>query len=237
VEPLLPNDPHYPSDLKRLERQMERGQLFVHTALSENFTRLSETETFLHAAIDLLLAKGLIEEEELREAIVRIRQEQLEREERVGPGTMIRLEESVDEPEPPVLVDCSARLHLCHAACCTLDFALSTSEIEGGKAKWDLGRPYFIRQEEDGYCTHCNRQTGECGIYTDRPGVCRGYSCAHDERIWKDFAKMEPNSEWIESYLATTSRPHLLGASSNTSQHKPNLIQVTRRGQTQTDMK
>jgi hypothetical protein len=31
--------------------------------------------------------------------------------------------------------------------------------------------------------------------------VCRGYSCAKDERIWKDFDNMILNEEWIEANL------------------------------------
>src|SRR5262249_22332691 len=47
------------------------------------------------------------------------------------------------------------------------DFALSVPEIEAGAARWDLGRPYFIRQEADGLCTH--KIDANVGIRGSRP--------------------------------------------------------------------
>jgi hypothetical protein len=50
-----------------------------------------------------------------------------------------------------------------------------------------------------------------CLAYEDRPAPCRRYTCANDERIWKDFERMELNTEWIEANL-TPSEPRLLHA-------------------------
>jgi hypothetical protein len=36
-------------------------------------------------------------------------------------------------------------------------------------------------------------------VYHKRPGVCRSYSCAHDERIWKDFDNMVLNHEYLDN--------------------------------------
>jgi hypothetical protein len=41
--------------------------------------------------------------------------------------------------------------------------------------------------------------------------VCRGYSCANDPRIWKDFERMELNAEWITANLSEQERPHVTG--------------------------
>lgn len=41
-------------------------------------------------------------------------------------------------------------------------------------------------------------------VYADRPSVCRGYSCANDERIWSDFEKMQLNTAWIDENLHAT---------------------------------
>ena len=76
--------------------------------------------------------------------------------------------------------------------------------------KWDLGRPYFIRHEASGYCTHIDPATLACRIYGDRPAVCRGYSCAGDDRIWLDFEAMVLNVEWIEAHVRPTG-PHFIG--------------------------
>ena len=214
------------SDLPQLERQVERGQLFLHDELSQSFARLQETEAFLHALIDLLLSKGIVQEQELQEAIIQVRQEQAQRGERAEPHLAIQQEQQVESSAPPMLVDCAARMHVCHAICCKLDFALTISEIESGNIKWDLGRPYAIRHEQDGYCTHNQRETGHCGIYAHRPAICREYSCANDPRIWSDFEKMELNTAWINEHLSLSE--HIQGACMEQRPQTP-LIQVTRR--------
>ena len=69
----------------------------------------------------------------------------------------------------------------------------------------------FIRHEVDGYCTHHHRAGGGCGIYANRPGVCRRYSCANDSRIWKDFDQMELNTEWIAANLPPEAEERRVG--------------------------
>jgi Fe-S-cluster containining protein len=192
--------------LQQLALQVERGSLFTHKALSENFARLGEVQVLLHGMISLLMEKGLISEADLHAAMTRSRQTLSERGLLAEPDIIMRVDKA-EQSTPPKFVDCSARLHICHAVCCRLNFALSEPEIEAGKAKWDLGRPYFIRRDEDTYCTHNDRQTGGCRIYHDRPGVCRTYSCANDGRIWKDFEAMELNEEWIAEHLSDPSSP------------------------------
>ena len=81
------------------------------------------------------------------------------------------------------------RLHICHAICCRLDFALSKQDIEEGILKWNLGRPYMIAKDVDGYCQHLNRDTCQCTVREYRPVPCRGYDCRKDKRIWFDFEK------------------------------------------------
>ncbi len=97
-------------------------------------------------------------------------------------------------------------------ACCRLDFVLTVTEVESGDIKWDLGRPYFIRHLSDGRCAHHDAESGGCSIYASRSGVYRGYSCASDTRIWKNFEQMEANAEWIEANRTAQSQPHVTAA-------------------------
>lgn len=76
--------------------------------------------------------------------------------------------------------------------------------------RWDLGRPYAIRHESDGLCSHCDHTSRACGIYEDRPTPCKRYSCAGDSRIWTDFDAMELNTEWIAEHLGEEGGPRLL---------------------------
>lgn len=120
------------------------------------------------------------------------------------PGVVLRS----DAPEKKVAqeVDCAARMHICHAVCCSLQFPLSAEEVEAGRVKWDLGHPYMIRDNTDGYCCHNDPAGGGCTVYEDRPAVCRHYSCASDERIWTDFEGMVLNTEWLSEHLGSTGR-------------------------------
>lgn len=178
-----------------LERQVERGSLFTHSALSRQSARINEIESFLYGVIDLLNQKGIVPPDELKMAVEDVRKEMVEKGELSNPGLSLRVDEEGDTEFIPV--NCDERLHICEAVCCKLNFALSADEVESGKVRWDLGRPYLIRQEKSCYCTHINPENKSCGVYSDRPAVCKKYSCAKDNRIWKDFDKMELNKKWI----------------------------------------
>lgn len=198
--------------LQSLERQLERGGLFTHTALSGNADRINTAEAFLYGLIDILIEQGLFTSEALAEKAQAIRQEMQEKGESVGPGVALRIDTPDTMKTEYIPVNCEERLHICEAACCRLGFALSTEEVERGQVRWDLGQPYFIRHEKDGHCTHISRDTLGCTIYDERPQVCRQYSCVNDERIWADFDNMILNEEWIEANLRDD-RPHLARAS------------------------
>jgi Fe-S-cluster containining protein len=186
--------------------------LSLRAPLAYGFLRYESFNASAHGVIHTLLKKGVVTSEEIAGATTKVRQELTERKELSGPGTMVRVDQAGSDSKPPVKVDCQARLHVCHAACCKLQFALTVPELESGKIKWDLGRPYFIRHNSHGSCVHVDPASGACRIYADRPGVCRGYSCAGDTRIWKDFDKMELNTEWIEANLSGPEEPRLVSA-------------------------
>jgi hypothetical protein len=129
----------------------------------------------------------------------------------LGPGIALRIDGEGRTPGDYIPVNCSERLHICQAVCCRLHFALSAEEVEAGQIKWDLGAPYYIRHEATGCCHHLDRDSKGCSVYEQRPGVCRQYSCARDERIWVDFAGMVLNEAWIHEHLGA-SRPRLVAA-------------------------
>ena len=109
-------------------------------------------------------------------------------------------------------IDCENRTHLCKAACCRLRFALSKQDIEEGRIKWDLGRPYMIAHDAEGYCTHLDRETSRCTVRESRPLPCRGYDCRQDKRIWLDFATktINPNldrKDWPQCDSSPQSEP------------------------------
>ena len=53
---------------EELERQVERGSLFTHTALSGLAQRTFETESIVLGLVDVLLGKGIIDEDGLTAA-------------------------------------------------------------------------------------------------------------------------------------------------------------------------
>jgi Fe-S-cluster containining protein len=197
--------------LVQLERQIERGSLFTHTIVSQNADRTHQVESVLYGLVDVLIQKGVVTQEEVLQSSAKVRQEMEEKGQTIGPGIALRIEGEGNKKDAFVPVNCSERLHICKAVCCRLHFALSAEEVESGKIKWDLGAPYYIRQESTGHCHHLDPNGKGCSIYADCPGVCRKYSCAQDERIWKDFANMVFNQEWVDEHLAA-SKPRLVTA-------------------------
>jgi Fe-S-cluster containining protein len=176
---------------------MIRGQINTHATLSEISERINDIEAFVFGINDALIEKGILPSRFLFKKIEKVKKEMMEHGESLHANIALRVD---SENYPESQVNCLERLHICKGICCKLSFPLSDEEVESGKIKWDLGRPYYIRQNEDGFC--CSRgEEGKCNIYLNRPRVCRTYTCEGDERIWKDFEKMELNEEWINSNL------------------------------------
>jgi Fe-S-cluster containining protein len=174
--------------MEALRDEVVEGLLYAHSRANANTSKVLEVASFSYALIELLMERGLLSVEELdeRKRIVgqRLVDKFLEKE--MG----VALTKEADDKysyQSTISIDCENRLHLCWAACCRLRFALSAQDVEEGTVKWELGRPYIIRHDRDGYCHHLHRSGLNCGVYTQRPLVCRAYDCRSDKRIWADF--------------------------------------------------
>ncbi|MGH2719772.1 MAG: YkgJ family cysteine cluster protein [Actinomycetota bacterium] len=214
----LSNDMNPGKDkLGELDRQVERGALFMHASFDRIAARARGIEDRLVELIDVLEGKGVIDGGELTPpapphptpppADPTTWGDPPEQPPVQWPALALRGQ--VGPPKPAAEVNCAERMHICHAVCCKLNFALTAQEVDAGKVRFDLGFPYMIRHDADGFCTHNNRETGFCGVYADRPGICRHYSCAGDTRIWKDFEGMELNHEWLDANLGDPHRIRL----------------------------
>jgi Fe-S-cluster containining protein len=208
--------------LVELERQMERGSQFTQAALAQVIERLSAMETRMSELLGFLAAEAggpaedSAEDSADEEGDDAVSPEPASEEEDEAlsnmqvkvdwPSIALATEPSAEDAAPKVEVNCAERMHICHAVCCKLRFALTSEEVEAGKVKWDLGFPYFIRHGTNSYCAHNDTATGTCNVYEDRPGVCSRYSCAHDPRIWKDFDNMVLNEDWIREHLSDRGR-------------------------------
>jgi Fe-S-cluster containining protein len=191
--------------LAELERQVERGSMFTQAVFQKSFTRLSTLEAVVWELVETLVDKAVVAPAELPGAVA-AREEVEARSEGPEPATLpwpaVAIRVDPPEPKRSEPVDCAARMPICQGVCCRLKFALTQDEVERGQVKWDIGHPYVIRQDSNGYCTHNSPESHACTIYDDRPTLCRDYSCKGDGRIWTDFDGMVLNHAWIDEHLA-----------------------------------
>lgn len=182
---------------KDLENQMIRGQINTHQTLSDMSERINDLEAFVFGINDAIIEKNVISSKYLFKKIEQVRKNMMDSGEMASAGIALRKDTNIPEENT---VNCAERMHICKAICCKLNFPLNAEEVESGIVKWDLGRPYYIRHDAGGFCCH-KGASGQCGVYNNRPVVCRTYSCKDDERIWKDFDNMVINEEWINQNL------------------------------------
>jgi hypothetical protein len=179
-----------------LRQEVVGGLLYSHHRANANTAKTLEVASFAYALIELLIQKGLLTEDELndrkREVAERLAKKFIDS----GMG-VVRQDPEHEKYgfQGGAQIDCENRLHLCKAACCRLNFALSKQDVEEGIVKWDFSRPYLIAKDRDGYCRHLDRCASRCTIYAHRPVPCRGYDCRKDQRIWIDFDQKLVNPE------------------------------------------
>jgi Fe-S-cluster containining protein len=188
-----------------VRQEAAEGLLYTHTRLSQNTNKTLEASAFLYGLIELLNERGIITIQELDERKKAVGERLTAQLKEKGMGVMLTEgEEDKYAFQGEAKVDCENLLPLCHAACCRLRFALSKQDVYEGIIKWELGRPYLIAQDSDGYCTHFERGTCHCTVREQRPVPCRGYDCRNDQRIWLDFENriVNPNilrADWPQS--------------------------------------
>ena len=192
--------------LHELERQVERGNLFAHSAMTETVARLNEATAVVNGLVGLLVQRGVVSSDELLAVVDAVRTETEKAGQEAKLGIAVR-KDGEDAFKPDVEVDCEARIPYCRGACCSFSFPLTVEEIErGGPLKWDLGRPYHNRRGASGYCHMADDASHFCTIYDERPTLCRQYTCVTDKRIWKDFDAMIPNTEFLDEHFEKAAR-------------------------------
>jgi Fe-S-cluster containining protein len=92
---------------------------------------------------------------------------------------------------------CLELLPICGARCCSFEIPLSTQDLDEGLLRWDYARPYALAKRDggegdaggDGLCVH--NRAGACGVYAQRPAICRSYDCRGDARVWIDYERRQ----------------------------------------------
>lgn len=78
-----------------------------------------------------------------------------------------------------VIVDCEKGREMgCSTFCCRLLVRLKPHEME--QSDGQTAAKGFVDKDEEGYCIHADKETGRCGIWENRPEVCREYTCNDD---------------------------------------------------------
>ena len=158
-----------------------------NATLADHERRLATLQSTVDELLHVLTATGT-----LQEGHRRLIQRVAERAAAQAP-TRVRLRMWIDKyqvPNPDL--DCAALLHLCHARCCSFSFDLTTQDLDEGVIKWEIERPYTIRHDGDGYCSHMDRPSLGCTAYGHRPAACRTFDCRQDRRVWLDFEQRLP---------------------------------------------
>jgi len=171
-----------------------QGLLYDHTRINLNTIEVHNALASVEALVETLVERGLLDREELDRH--RAKADERLRKAFVEKGMAVAIQEHETgkyELEAAAEIDCASRLHLCGAACCRFQFALSKEDVEEGVVRWDLGHPYFIARTDSGCCSHLDPVARTCGVYEHRPIPCRKYDCTADERVWQDFENGIPN--------------------------------------------
>ena len=174
-----------------VRQDLNAGLRFMHHMEMQSKNEIYETSSAVYALIEELIARGVVDLRSLEERRTRVKAREAER---ALANLHVQVSENVDKyalKDLPV-IDCEARIPLCKGRCCALTFSLAFQDLDEGIVRWDYSKPYKIRQRADGYCVHNDPETRGCGVYANRPAICRSYDCRQDKRIWLDFENRIP---------------------------------------------
>ena len=177
------------ADERRLRKSIAEGLLYTHFRLSENTQQGLEVASFLYSLIELLSEKQILSIDELDARKHEVQDRLIKKNSDRGVGVLLQEGPEQDKYNfgQTATIDCENRVAFCKAACCRLPFALSKQDINEGIIRWDLGQPYVIAQEDDGYCTHLDHGSCRCTVREARPLPCRAFDCSTNRNIWLDF--------------------------------------------------
>ena len=176
--------------------EVAAGLRYAHFRADANTGKLLEFASFLYAAIDLLSKKGVLDLAELDEHKKKAAANLVEKFSERGMGVVYQKPEyDKYKFEGTAQIDCESRIHLCHASCCKLRFALSKQDVEEGIVRWDFAAPYLVARGTDGCCQHLDQERKCCTVHAHRPVPCRAFDCREDKRIWLDFANKVVNPQ------------------------------------------
>lgn len=169
--------------------ELHQGIKLAHDLARAALARAERAEARLAALIGALGKRGLVAEEEVPEMTPELWGSPLQE---YQPEILVSAAAAPDKHSVASAdVDCQALLHLCHGRCCRYRVQLSYQDVEDG-LRFVYERPYELRREADGYCTHFNRESPGCGTYHTRPAPCRIFDCRGNPNVWIDFDKKIP---------------------------------------------
>jgi Fe-S-cluster containining protein len=172
------------------DEDLESGLRFLHVLGMQTKLDVSDVTARLLALVEELVARGHVSLRSLDDRIAKAREEEgrrIEKQATVAVGPSVD-KYTLQSPAIP----CAELVSICKARCCRLDFPLSFQDLDEGVVRWNYGRPYHIRKGDDGRCVHSVAETGACGVYAQRPAICRTYDCRNDTRVWLDYEKRIP---------------------------------------------
>jgi Putative zinc- or iron-chelating domain len=179
------------SDDPASRKDLESSLRFVHVMEMQTKHDVFETSVRVLALLEEMIAHGQVDLVSFDARRERIRAQELAR---TNAQTTVSVAPTVDKYKMTGLpdIDCTSLLPICQGRCCQLSFPLTFQDLDEGVIRFEYQRPYLIRHRaEDGYCVHSTEHK-TCGVYAQRPAICRSYDCRRDKRIWTDFENKVP---------------------------------------------